>query len=128
MSNNRILIVEDEPMLKKMYEKILVDEDFDVATASNGKEGLEKAKEFQPDVILLDLLMPEMTGFEFLTKIKSDELLKLAKVIVLTNVFADSHELLAKGAEEVLLKVDYTPEQIVEKVRAALTVPEPKPI
>lgn len=127
-TKQRVLVVEDEPMLKKMYEKILLDEHFDVATASNGKEGLEIAKTFQPHVILLDLLMPEMTGFEFLITIKSDELLKTAKVIVLTNVFADSRELMAKGAEFVLLKVDYTPEQIVEKIRQVLTPPEPKHI
>lgn len=124
----RVLVVEDEPMLKKMYEKILIDDGFDVATASNGKEGLDIAKKFQPHVVLLDLLMPEMTGFEFLTTIKADDSLKYAKVLVLTNVFADVHELLSKGAEEVLLKVDYTPEQIVDKIRTVLAPPNPKPI
>ncbi|MDE2026273.1 MAG: response regulator [Patescibacteria group bacterium] len=124
----RVLVVEDEPMLKKMYEKILIDDGFAVNTASNGKEGLEKAKIFQPHVILLDLLMPEMTGFEFLSRVKEDEELKFTKVIVITNVFADTHELLTKGAQDVLLKVDYTPEQVVDKVREVLAIPEPKHI
>jgi two-component system OmpR family response regulator len=125
---SRVLVIEDEPMLKKMYEKILIDEHFDVVTASDGIEGYDKARQFQPDVILLDLLMPKMTGFEFIDKLKADDLLKFTKIIVITNVFADERELLDKGASEVLSKTEYTPEQIVQKIRAVLAPPNPKPI
>lgn len=124
----RVLVIEDEPMLKKMYEKILIDEHFDVATAADGIEGYDKARQFQPDVILLDLLMPKMTGFEFIDKLKTDDLLKFSKIIVITNVFADERELMDKGASEVLLKTQYTPEQIVQKIRTVLAPPNPKPI
>lgn len=128
MNKKRVLIVEDEPMLKKMYKKILADNDFETAVASNGKEALEIARDFVPALVLLDLLMPEMTGFELLNQLKADEMLKYVHVLVITNVFADKKELIEKGADDVLLKVDYTPEQVVDKIREILAPPNPKPI
>ena len=119
---SKILIVEDNRVLVKMYKTKLDLEGFEVETAFEGKEGLEKLKDFSPDLILLDLAMPGMDGFEFLTELKKNEKWKKITVVVFSNLGQESDIKRAKelGAKDYLIKVNLTPRQVVEKIRQYL--------
>ena len=114
---NKILIVEDEPDLRDVYRDIFIDMQFTVETAVDGKDALEKVFSFVPEVILLDLIMPNTDGFQLLKQLKADETTKTIKVIIMTNVFADTEDLIKNGALAVWLKTDYTPKELVEAVK-----------
>ena len=81
-----LLIVEDDPLMSRMYQKIFTFEKYDVDTAVDGQEGLEKARSVKPTVILLDVMMPKMNGMEVLDKLKIDPETKNIPVIMLTNL------------------------------------------
>ncbi|MDD5432123.1 MAG: response regulator [Candidatus Omnitrophica bacterium] len=84
MGKKKILVVDDEPSLVEMLKMRLELNDFNVVTASDGQEGMLKAKSEKPDLILLDILMPNMDGYSFVREIKADESLRNTNVIVLT--------------------------------------------
>lgn len=118
----KILLVEDDIVLQKMYLDKFVHEGFDVAVASDGGEGLSKMKSFHPDMVVLDLLLPTMTGFEVVDMAKNDPLLRDIPIIVLTNIFADGEDLVKnKGVKSFLLKSNVTPDDVVKKIRALLS-------
>ena len=77
MANKKILIVDDEHDVSKLLETRLKAKGYDVDLAINGKEGLDKVKTFNPDLIILDILMPVMDGFEFFKTIKKDQIKSL---------------------------------------------------
>lgn len=81
-----VLIIEDDESQREALRTRFEKEHCHVITATNGKEGLEKLKETQPNVILLDLMMPVLDGFEFLDALKSDEDFKHIPVVILTNL------------------------------------------
>lgn len=114
----KILIVEDEKFLSEMYQMKLEREGFEVTVAENGKEGLTLAKKEMPDLILLDLVMPTMDGYEALEKIRKDKKIKNLKVCILSNLGqADEIERSIKiGVEGFLIKANLTPSQLVENV------------
>lgn len=114
-----LLIVEDDPLMSRMYQKIFSFEKYDVATASNGEEGLEKVRELKPTVILLDVMMPKMNGLQVLEKIKSDPEIKHIPVIMLTNLAGekDAETALMKGAVKYIVKSEHDPKQIVAMVK-----------
>lgn len=115
---NKILLIEDDKILLEMYRDKFYHEGFTVQTAVDGQEGLEKMKTFAPDIVLLDLIMPRVTGFEMLKLVKADSNLSKIPIIVLTNIYADAEDLVKNwGVKHFLLKADYTPETIVEKVK-----------
>jgi two-component system alkaline phosphatase synthesis response regulator PhoP/two-component system response regulator VicR len=104
-----------------MYQDKFSHEGFAVLTAHEGQEGFEKMKAEKPDMVLLDLIMPKVNGFEFLKLVKADPSLKNIPIFVLTNIFADSEDLVKNwGVEYVFLKANYTPEDIVTKVNQIL--------
>src|SRR5207253_2640182 len=105
---------------RQVYSGIFAEVGFEVETAENGVEALTKIINFHPDIILLDLIIPGIDGFSLLEKIKGEESTKHIKVVILTNIFADKTELLQKGAENVLLKTDYNPDELVDKIRNIL--------
>ena len=123
--NKKILvieIVEDElPMLKILSDRFKEDGE-NVIEARNGDEGLRLALKEHPDIILLDLLMPKIDGFEMLKKLREDAWGKTATVIVLTNLKEDlvEEKVLKAGASEYLVKSDLTLEEIVQKVEEKL--------
>lgn len=90
--------------------------------ASNGEEGLKKAKETKPDVILLDVVLPKMDGFEVLKSIKNDPSLQNTIVILLTNLGqqGDMEKGLNMGADEYIIKAHFTPSAVVDKVKEVL--------
>lgn len=119
----KILIVEDDPLISRMYQKMFTFEKFEVATAKNGQEGVEKATQQKPDAILLDVMMPELNGLEVLEKLKSQPETKNIPVIMLTNMSdaGDAEAFLEKGAVKYIVKSDYTPKQVADMVAEVLS-------
>ena len=117
----KILLVEDDKILLEMYRDKFKHEGFEVFTAGDGQEGIEEMRLVKPDVVLLDLIMPKVTGFEFLKLVKVDPTLNKIPILVLTNIFADAEDLVKNwGVKYFLLKANYTPESIVNKVKEIL--------
>ena len=119
-----LLVTEDDEFLAKMYESGLTKQGFQVATAPNGEEGLMMAEKINPDLILLDLIMPKMDGFACLTKLKENPATKRIPVVILTNLGQDSDVKrgLEMGAEDYLIKTDFTVRQVGDKVRKILGI------
>jgi len=119
----KILIIEDDPFLSEMYMAKFSQSDFQVEVATDGKKGLEKIKTSKPDLILLDIVLPKMDGFEILKKVKEDSQLKKIPVILLTNL-GQKNEVekgLALGADEYIIKAHFTPTAVVTKVKEILS-------
>ena len=118
----RIIIIEDDPILSRMYEQAFTFERHEVDVAHDGKEGLEKIAKNPPTVILLDVMMPVMNGFETLEKLKADPTTKNIPVIMLTNLSEqnDAEMALAHGAVKYIIKGNYNPKQVVEMVKEIL--------
>lgn len=115
----RILIIEDDLRLSRMYEKILSFEGNQIDIAYDGEEGLKKANEGKPDLILLDIMMPKMGGIEVLEKLKADQSTKNTPVVMLTSLSDEGQleEALAKGAAKYIRKGDTDPQQVSEMIR-----------
>lgn len=118
----KILIVEDDPLMRRLYQKIFTFEKYEVETAENGEEGLEKIKKSRPTIILCDIMMPKMNGLEFLDKLKADPDTKKIPVIMLTNLAgqSDAETAMAKGAVKYIVKSEYEPKQIANMVKGVL--------
>ena len=114
-----LLIVEDDPLMQRMYQKIFTFEKYDVDTAANGEEGLEKARQIKPTAILLDVMMPKMNGLQVLDKLKSDPDTKGIPVIMLTNLAGekDAETALMKGAIKYIIKSEHEPKEVVNMVK-----------
>src|SRR4030042_5971965 len=112
-------ISEDEPLVARMYEKALTFEKFEVICAVGGKDGIEEAKKNKPDIILMDIMMPEMNGIEALDIIKSDPVTSDIPVVMLTNLSGIHDMELAKekGAEDYWVKKDIKPREMGEKIK-----------
>lgn len=122
MDNPRILIVEDDDFLLQMYSAKLELENFTVYTATTGTQGLKVAQKEIPDLILLDLNLPEMDGFTVLKYLKEDDKVKNIPVLVLTN-FAQKENIdrcLDLGAEDYLIKAHFVPSEVISKVKNIL--------
>lgn len=118
---SKVLIIEDEESLRDVYREEFESEGFTVETASDGHEGIEKMASFLPDLVLLDLMMPKMSGFDVLKNAKDNPALKNIPIIVFSNINPDVQDLLKNwGAVNFLLKADNTPGQIVERVKEVL--------
>lgn len=118
----KILVVEDDVVIGAMYKTKLELDGFEVLSASNGLMGLEMAKKEKVDLILLDIIMPQLDGFSVLSEIKSDPKIKNTPVIMLTNLGTDEDkEKGAKmGAADYIVKASMTPAQVSEKVQEFL--------
>ena len=116
-----ILIVDDEPYIQRSMSFILRKEGFEVEVASNGEEGLEKARILRPKIIFLDVMMPRLNGFSACRAIKNDEALKDCHVVMLTGKGqeVDRAQGLKEGANEFVTK-PFSPREIVAMVRAIL--------
>jgi DNA-binding response OmpR family regulator len=118
----KIAIIEDDQAISQMYRFKFEAEGFDVETAENGALGLELAESMKPDIILLDLMMPEMTGDQMLGKMRATAWGKKIKVIILTNMGEQEipDGVKALGVSAVILKADMTPRQVAELVKKQL--------
>ncbi len=118
----KILFIEDESALQKTFGEILNQEGYEMISALDGEIGLRLAKDKKPDLILLDLVLPKIHGFEVLKQLKTDKETKDIPVIVLTNLegIGDVDKALGLGATTYLVKAQYGLEEIVEKIKKAL--------
>jgi len=118
----KILIVEDDPLMSRLYQKIFTFEKYEVETASDGEEGLDKVRKSKPTLILLDIMMPKMNGLQVLEKLKADPDLKKIPVVMLTNLAGqkDAETALAKGAVKYIVKSEYEPKQVADMVKGVL--------
>lgn len=118
----RILIVEDDKFLRELITQKLIKEDYDTIEAVDGEEGIKKIKEEKPDLVLLDLILPGIDGFEVLSKKREDSSLDKIPVIILSNLGQkeDVERGLKLGAVDYLIKAHFTPGEIIEKVKNAL--------
>jgi DNA-binding response OmpR family regulator len=118
----KVLIIEDEEMLVNMYISKFTKEGYQAEKASNGRIGLEQARTIKPDIILLDIMMPEIDGFMVLKDLKNDTATKDIPVIMLTNLGQEEDIEKGKqlGATDYLVKANLTPAQVVEKVKTIL--------
>jgi CheY-like chemotaxis protein len=110
----KVLIVEDDPLMSRMYQKIFSFEKHEVLVANDGEDGLVKVRSFNPTIILLDVMMPKMNGFEVLDKLKSDPDTKSIPVVMLTNLASekDAENAMMKGAVKYIVKSEHDPKQV----------------
>jgi len=120
-----ILLVEDDRFLRRAAEATLKQAGFVVTTAADGEEALRQASASRPDVVLLDLIMPKLQGFEVLRRLKQDEATARIPVIVLSNLGQDSdvRQALDLGAVAYLVKSNLSLQDLVKKVRTVLDEP-----
>ena len=118
----KIIIIEDDPTISQMYRMKFDTEGFDVRMAKNGLIGIGMVKEFNPDMILLDLQMPELDGLGALKGIRALSEHKDTPVIILTNLGEEEapSEMRALGVHSYIVKANYTPRQVVAHVKQVL--------
>lgn len=120
---SKIAIIEDDAAISQMYRIKFEAEGYEVETAENGKLGLALVEELKPDVVLLDLMMPEMNGDEMLEKMRATDWGKDIKVIILTNMGESEAPDTIKelNVEAFILKANMTPRQVAELVKEKLS-------
>lgn len=120
--STKIAIVEDDQAISQMYRIKFEAEGYEVETAENGELGLALIQEMKPDIVLLDLMMPVMTGEEMLARLRKTDFGKNVKVIILTNRGEQEipPEVRKLGVTALILKADMTPRQVAELVKAKL--------
>ena len=118
----RILVIDDEESVREIYRREFINNGFSVSAAKDGEEGLLKAGEEVPDLILLDIMLPKMSGIDVLKSLKQNPLTKKIPTLLLTNLCEETiiKEGFELGADGYLLKVSYTPMQVVEEVKKFL--------
>jgi two-component system response regulator VicR len=116
----KILIVEDEEALSAVMREKLEKEDYEVEVVNNGEDAVPMCKKFNPDLIMLDLILPKKHGLEILKDLKADINLKGVPVIVLSNLDTDTDikKALELGADDYFVKAHHPINEIVEKVKA----------
>jgi len=126
----KILLAEDEPFLSGMYQTKLKIAGYDINAAGDGEEALEKLDKEEFDMILLDIMMPKLNGFEVLNNIRNSKNKKLAStpVIILTNLGqkTDIEKGLLLGANDYIVKANFTPTEVVDKIKKHLNENPPE--
>ena len=121
----QILLVEDDPFLIDIYSTKLKEAGFSVEVVTDGDETFKKLEEKKPDLLVLDIVLPKVDGWEILKQIKAMQKFKDLKVILLSNL-GQKEEVkkgIRLGATKYLIKAHYTPSQVVEEIRTCLTEP-----
>lgn len=116
MAGKKIAIIEDDSPIAQMYKMKFEAEGYQVSLAADGKAGLTLLQKLKPDIALVDLMMPQMTGDEMLAALRRTEEGKKIRVIILTNVSRDeaAKELEALDISGYIVKAHHTPQQVVE--------------
>jgi twitching motility two-component system response regulator PilH len=119
MAIKKILVVDDTPVYLEQIRQILASEGYDTVTATSGKEAIEKAKTIQPDLIFMDVVMPEMDGFAACRELTKNETTKKIPVVFVSGKSTEADRVWAElqGAKAYITK-PYTPEQILDQVDA----------
>ncbi|MFZ2125247.1 MAG: response regulator [Candidatus Saccharimonadales bacterium] len=120
----KIAIIEDDQVISQMYRMKFEADGFDVQLARNGKIGVALVESFKPDMILLDLQMPEMNGADALEIIRKNDWGKNIPVIILTNLGEEESpkHLRSLGIHSYIVKANLTPRQVVQRVKEALNI------
>src|SRR3954464_2129170 len=102
---SKILIIEDDPVLQEIYKDKFESEGFEVHVTSYGGEGMTLLKQIKPDVVLLDLILPDTTGFSVLDVVNKDSEINTIPILVMTNIYADGEDLVKNhGVKAFVLK------------------------
>lgn len=122
----KIAIIEDDPVISQMYRMKFEADGFDVQLADNGEKGVSLVENFSPDIILLDLQMPKMSGDEALAEIRKQAWGKDIPVIILTNLGEEEapKSIRNLGIHSYIVKAELTPRQVVQRVKDALGLPD----
>jgi len=122
MENKKVLIIEDDSTLRNVLVEFIQAEGATVFAASDGEEGVKLASENNPDLILLDIILPKKDGYEVIAEVKGNEKTKDIPIILLTNLggLSDIEKALELGATTYLVKGDYQVKEIVEKIKDVL--------
>ncbi len=120
----KILIVEDDQIVANIYRNKFSLEGFEVEVANNGLTGLDLAQTFQPDAVILDLMLPKMTGVDFMKKIRAQEGFQKLPVIVFSNTYLTNmvQEAWKAGATKCLSKANCTPKQVIDVLKTTLNI------
>lgn len=120
----KIAIIEDDQTISQMYRMKFEADGFEVQLANNGSRGITLVESFQPDIILMDLQMPEVNGAEALAVIRKEKWGKDIPVIILTNLGEEESpkEIRNLGIDSYIVKANLTPRQVVARVREALGI------
>lgn len=118
----KILLVEDDPFLSEIYVTKFEEAGFNVSVAGDGSLGLQKVKEENPDILMLDIVMPNVDGFELLRLLKQEQATKNIPVVILSNLGEqeDVERGFKLGALMYIIKAHYTPTEVVAKVKSIL--------
>ena len=118
----KILVVEDDKFLRELIAQKLIKEGYDIAEAVDGEKGIKAVEDEKPDLVLLDLILPGIDGFDVLSKMKEDPKMAQVPVIILSNLGQkdDIERGLKIGAADYLIKAHFTPGEIIEKVKTIL--------
>ncbi len=119
IKKQKVLLIEDDADLVEMYKLKFIGSGYEIITSFKGAEGLELAKKEKPDIILLDIILPEVDGFAILTELKKDPKTRNIPVLMLTNLGQESDIKKGKelGVTDYLIKANFTPSEVVEKVK-----------
>lgn len=120
-------MVDDDSLISNLYQKAFTLEGYEVEIASNGEDGLNKARQWGPSLVLLDIRMPKMNGIQVLQALKADQATNKIPVVILTNQTNESiaNEALAKGAAKYITKGDHKPQEVVAMVKEILATAKP---
>ena len=119
----RILVVDDEESIQELMSSMLAERGYETVRAMDGEEGLKKLETFKPDIILLDLILPGLDGFETLERIKDNPQTSGIPVLILSNLGQrdEIEKGLKLGAIDFMVKAHFTPEEIVGKIKSILS-------
>src|SRR5579859_1776642 len=119
----KVLLVDDEAAIVEVFSQALKAGGFDVITASNGNEGISKAKSEKPDIILLDQILPDINGNEILHTLKEDPATKDIPVAIVSNFTQDTmiQDAINRGAVDYLMKYQISPQDLVTKVNQIIS-------
>lgn len=122
-AKKKVLIIEDDTMISSMYRTKLEQDGYEVSVANNGVEGIEQAQDFNPDLIMLDVIMPQLDGFSVLQDLREDKKIKVP-IVMLTNLGTeeDVEKGQKMGASDYLVKASLTPSQVSEAVKKHLNL------
>ncbi|MFA6228469.1 MAG: response regulator [Patescibacteria group bacterium] len=118
----KVLLVEDDAMIVDMYKLRLEEEGYEVIITDKGSQAIELAKTDDPDIILLDIILPEVDGFSILSSLKSEAATKKIPTIIMTNLGQESDQEKGQqlGAEEYFVKAQHTPADVINVIKKYL--------
>lgn len=119
----KVLIIEDEEVLRNVLAKKLEKEGYEAIVAADGEAGMDSIRNENPDMILLDIMLPKKNGYQILEEMHGDEKLKKIPVLVISNSGqpVEIKKILELGACDYLVKADFEPQEVIDKMRTCLS-------